>query len=133
MGYEQNPMRVYYCYEIVGSTTSINKCIGEVCNLAMEIKLLSILLRNFIQTFVYIQDCLKTSYIMFDFDSCMLQATNTPWGERVQFLFNINSDMVAKPLHLSPFMVLYCIKHIMYLVIIYCKFLYNLLVYCCAS
>ncbi|KAM7530474.1 hypothetical protein LguiB_033884 [Lonicera macranthoides] len=30
--------------------------------------------------------------------------TNTPWGERVLFLFNPNSDFVAKPLHVSPFM-----------------------------
>ncbi|GER27728.1 galactose oxidase/kelch repeat superfamily protein [Striga asiatica] len=31
--------------------------------------------------------------------------TNTPWGERVTFLSNPNSDLVAKPLHVSPFMV----------------------------
>ncbi|CAN0921614.1 hypothetical protein LINGRAHAP2_LOCUS32687 [Linum grandiflorum] len=30
--------------------------------------------------------------------------TNTPWGERVAFVFNPNSDCVAKPLHVSPFM-----------------------------
>lgn len=37
----------------------------------------------------------------------VLQVTNTPWGERVTFLFNPNSDLVAKPLHVSPFMVGY--------------------------
>ena len=31
--------------------------------------------------------------------------TNTPWGERVSFLFDPNVDVVAKPLHVSPFMV----------------------------
>ncbi|XP_010275982.1 PREDICTED: uncharacterized protein LOC104610858, partial [Nelumbo nucifera] len=30
--------------------------------------------------------------------------TNTPWGERVSFIFNPDSDLVAKPLHVSPFM-----------------------------
>ncbi|KAH9287732.1 hypothetical protein KI387_031849, partial [Taxus chinensis] len=30
--------------------------------------------------------------------------TNTPWGERVSFVFNPNADLVAKPLHVSPFM-----------------------------
>ena len=35
----------------------------------------------------------------------VFQVTNTPWGERVSFVFNPNSDLVAKPLHVSPFMV----------------------------
>ncbi|RZR83336.1 hypothetical protein BHM03_00009939 [Ensete ventricosum] len=33
------------------------------------------------------------------------QVTNTPWGERVSFVFCPGSDVVAKPLHVSPFMV----------------------------
>ncbi|KAJ9563621.1 hypothetical protein OSB04_008781 [Centaurea solstitialis] len=60
VGYEQNPLSVYYCYDVDGSTKCLKKCIAEV--------------------------------------------TNTPWGERVQFLFNPDSDLVAKPLHVSPFM-----------------------------
>ncbi|XP_071708877.1 uncharacterized protein [Rutidosis leptorrhynchoides] len=60
VGYEQNPLSLYYCYDEQGSTTTLSKCIAEV--------------------------------------------TNTPWGERVQFVFNPNSDVVAKPLHVSPFM-----------------------------
>ncbi|KAL2930650.1 polyprotein [Bienertia sinuspersici] len=32
------------------------------------------------------------------------EVTNTPWGERVSFVFNPNSDTVAKALHVSPFM-----------------------------
>ncbi|PIN04063.1 hypothetical protein CDL12_23410 [Handroanthus impetiginosus] len=60
VGYEQNPLSLYYCYEVEGSTRILKKCIAEV--------------------------------------------TNTPWGERVTFLFNPNSDLVAKPLHVSPFM-----------------------------
>ncbi|KAG6419341.1 hypothetical protein SASPL_121561 [Salvia splendens] len=60
VGYEQNPLSVYYCYDIEGETKTLTKCIAEV--------------------------------------------TNTPWGERVTFLFNPNSDLVAKPLHVSPFM-----------------------------
>ncbi|CAH9113491.1 unnamed protein product [Cuscuta europaea] len=59
VGYEQNPLSVYYCYELEGSSKLLKKCIAEV--------------------------------------------TNTPWGERVSFLFNPESDMVAKALHVSPF------------------------------
>ncbi|KAL3616887.1 hypothetical protein CASFOL_039281 [Castilleja foliolosa] len=60
VGYEQNPLSIYYCYDIEGTTRTLSKCIAEV--------------------------------------------TNTPWGERVTFLFNPESDLVAKPLHVSPFM-----------------------------
>ncbi|KAF8028401.1 hypothetical protein BT93_E1111 [Corymbia citriodora subsp. variegata] len=60
VGYEQNPLSLYYCYDIKGAAQHLHKCIAEV--------------------------------------------TNTPWGERVLFVFNPNSDLVAKPLHVSPFM-----------------------------
>ncbi|XP_057433020.1 uncharacterized protein LOC130725847 [Lotus japonicus] len=60
VGYEQNPLSVYYCYDVEGSSTRLKKCIAEV--------------------------------------------TNTPWGERVSFIFNPHSDLVAKALHVSPFM-----------------------------
>lgn len=60
VGYEQNPLSVYYCYEVEGPNKNLKKCIAEV--------------------------------------------TNTPWGEKVSFLFNPNSDTVAKALHVSPFM-----------------------------
>ncbi|KAI9198107.1 hypothetical protein LWI28_010271 [Acer negundo] len=60
VGYEQNPLSLYYCYDLEGSTQHLKKCVAEV--------------------------------------------TNTPWGERVSFVFNPNSDLVAKPLHVSPFM-----------------------------
>ena len=42
-------------------------------------------------------------------DDFLFQVTNTPWGERVTFVFNPNSDLVAKSLHVSPFMV--CIRN----------------------
>lgn len=60
VGYEQNPLSLYYCYDSEGCTVNLKKCIAEV--------------------------------------------TNTPWGERVSFLFNPKTDLVAKPLHVSPFM-----------------------------
>uniref|UniRef100_A0A5B7BCL1 DUF1365 domain-containing protein n=1 Tax=Davidia involucrata TaxID=16924 RepID=A0A5B7BCL1_DAVIN len=60
VGYEQNPLSLYYCYDLEESARILKTCIAEV--------------------------------------------TNTPWGERVSFLFNPNSDLVAKPLHVSPFM-----------------------------
>lgn len=60
VGYEQNPLSLYYCYDLEDSTRQLKKCIAEV--------------------------------------------TNTPWGERVSFVFSPSSDLVAKPLHVSPFM-----------------------------
>ncbi|XP_058728191.1 uncharacterized protein LOC131599972 [Vicia villosa] len=60
VGYEQNPLSVYYCYDVEESATCLKKCIAEV--------------------------------------------TNTPWAERVTFIFNPFSDLVAKALHVSPFM-----------------------------
>ncbi|KAF3787442.1 hypothetical protein EJ110_NYTH14972 [Nymphaea thermarum] len=62
VGYEQNPLSVYYCYNYDGSDNSLQ---------------------------------LK---------SCIAEVTNTPWGERVSFVFNPGSDLVSKPLHVSPFM-----------------------------
>ncbi|XP_057949717.1 uncharacterized protein LOC131144841 [Malania oleifera] len=60
VGYEQNPLSLYFCYDTEDSSQNLKKCIAEV--------------------------------------------TNTPWGERVSFVFNPTSDLVAKPLHVSPFM-----------------------------
>eukprot|EP00878_Enallax_costatus_P024533 GHUV01026186.1.p1 GENE.GHUV01026186.1~~GHUV01026186.1.p1 ORF type:complete len:306 (+),score=57.17 GHUV01026186.1:617-1534(+) len=56
-GYIQNPISVYYCYDVAGK---LAKAISEV--------------------------------------------TNTPWGERVTFLFNPEGDESPKALHVSPFM-----------------------------
>ncbi|KAJ3669976.1 hypothetical protein LUZ60_010300 [Juncus effusus] len=61
VGYEQNPLSIYYCYDLIqDNKSSLKTCIAEV--------------------------------------------TNTPWGERVNFVFQPGSDFVAKPLHVSPFM-----------------------------
>ncbi|XP_068654975.1 uncharacterized protein [Aristolochia californica] len=60
VGYEQNPLSVYYCYNLEESTSHLEKCIAEV--------------------------------------------TNSPWGERVYFPFDLDSDVVPKSLHVSPFM-----------------------------
>uniref|UniRef100_A0A7N0V4X6 DUF1365 domain-containing protein n=1 Tax=Kalanchoe fedtschenkoi TaxID=63787 RepID=A0A7N0V4X6_KALFE len=60
VGYEQNPLSVYYCYETGLQGRCLKKCIAVV--------------------------------------------TNTPWGEKVRFVFDPASDLVAKPLHVSPFM-----------------------------
>ncbi|XP_044983746.1 uncharacterized protein LOC123450675 [Hordeum vulgare subsp. vulgare] len=35
---------------------------------------------------------------------CIAEVTNTPRGEKVMFTFQPCSDLVAKPLHVSPFM-----------------------------
>ncbi|CAJ2658653.1 unnamed protein product [Trifolium pratense] len=60
VGYEQNPLSVYYCYDVEDSSTRLKKCIAE--------------------------------------------ATNSPWSERLSFTFNPHSDLVAKTMHVSPFM-----------------------------
>ncbi|KAG2631695.1 uncharacterized protein LOC120659348 [Panicum virgatum] len=62
VGYEQNPLSIYYCYNSAG--------LGQDGELRM----------------------------------CIAEVTNTPWGERVMFTFQPDSDLVAKPLHVSPFM-----------------------------
>ncbi|CAN8290680.1 unnamed protein product [Cochlearia groenlandica] len=60
VGYEQNPLSLYYCYDLQGSSKRLSKCIAQV--------------------------------------------TNTPWGERVTFVFDPERDTVAKSLQVSPFM-----------------------------
>ncbi|XP_039797020.1 uncharacterized protein LOC120662021 isoform X2 [Panicum virgatum] len=62
VGYAQNPLSIYYCYDSAGQ--------GQDGELRM----------------------------------CIAEVTNTPWGERVMFTFQPDSDLVAKPLHVSPFM-----------------------------
>lgn len=37
-------------------------------------------------------------------NKCIAEVTNTPWGEKVLFVFDPKSDLIAKPLHVSPFM-----------------------------
>lgn len=66
VGYEQNPLSVYYCYDMAGE--------GEEAGPSPSLK------------------------------KCIAEVTNTPWGERVSFVFDPRSDLVAKPLHVSPFM-----------------------------
>ncbi|KAF8714105.1 hypothetical protein HU200_028109 [Digitaria exilis] len=62
VGYEQNPLSIYYCYNSAEQAQD-----GEL-------------------------------------RMCIAEVTNTPWGERVMFTFQPESDLVAKPLHVSPFM-----------------------------
>lgn len=31
VGYEQNPLSLYYCFDVEGSTQCLKKCIAEVC------------------------------------------------------------------------------------------------------
>jgi DUF1365 family protein len=33
VGYEQNPLSLYYCYDMDGSARLLKKCIAEVCAL----------------------------------------------------------------------------------------------------
>ncbi|XP_078437351.1 DUF1365 family protein isoform X2 [Wolffia australiana] len=69
VGYEQNPLSIYFCYDRAEDT-------GQPASSTEK-------------------PCLR---------KCIAEVTNTPWGERVLFVFDPKSDLVAKPLHVSPFM-----------------------------
>lgn len=99
MGYAQNPLKVYYCYDLGeegeeeeerGSSPRLKNCIAEVTAHSRFPFI------GFYGRFFSSVDC----WWMIG-----LQVTNTPWGEKVFFEFVPGSDMVAKPLHVSPFMV----------------------------
>ncbi|KAI0497556.1 hypothetical protein KFK09_020787 [Dendrobium nobile] len=68
VGYDQNPLKVYYCYDLGEE--------GEE----------------------------EERWSLPRLKNCIAEVTNTPWGEKVFFEFAPGSDMVAKPLHVSPFM-----------------------------
>ncbi|GMP71832.1 hypothetical protein CsSME_00030093 [Camellia sinensis var. sinensis] len=48
--------------------------------------------------------CYKVEGFTKNLKQCIAKVTNTPWGERVSFLFDPTTDLVAKSLHVSPFM-----------------------------
>jgi DUF1365 family protein len=73
-GYVQNPISVYYCYD----KEQERRGGGEA--LAAEGKPAPPLRR------------------------CIAEVTNTPWGERVSFVFDPKGAAVPKSLHVSPFM-----------------------------
>eukprot|EP00198_Chlamydomonas_reinhardtii_P007176 XP_001696512.1 predicted protein [Chlamydomonas reinhardtii] len=78
-GYLQNPISVYYCYSgsSSGSGSSGGKGAGAKEEAgAAEPKL----------------------------ERCIAEVTNTPWNERVTFVFDPAGARVAKALHVSPFM-----------------------------
>ena len=37
-------------------------------------------------------------------DSCIAEVTNTPWGERVTFIFDPRGESTPKAMHVSPLM-----------------------------
>lgn len=47
----------------------------------------------------------------------LLQASNTPWGESVTFVFNPSYDVVPKPEYISPFMVSIFMRFCFFLVL----------------
>ena len=55
----------------------------------------------------YLQNPISV-YYCFDSSSslatCIAEVTNTPWGERVTFLFDPHGQTTPKALHVSPFM-----------------------------
>ncbi|MQL98171.1 hypothetical protein Taro_030886 [Colocasia esculenta] len=80
VGYEQNPLSVYYCYDVdaVPATTQ--------------------------QQIAGSNSDERSATTPIRLKKCIAEVTNTPWGERVSFVFDPTSDLVAKPLHVSPFM-----------------------------
>lgn len=85
-GIRKKPGKFDYCYDIQDSSQTLKRCIVEVIFFTMYIHLIN--LRS---------DKLKYNYI---------QASNTPWGESVTFVFNPSSDLVPKSEYISPFMVI---------------------------
>lgn len=45
--------------------------------------------------------CYSSAWVL---QVCIAEVTNTPWGERVTFLFNPDGSYVPKGLHVSPMM-----------------------------
>ena len=45
--------------------------------------------------------CYSSAWVL---QVCIAEVTNTPWGERVTFLFDPNGTQVPKGLHVSPMM-----------------------------
>ena len=45
--------------------------------------------------------CYSETHVL---DICIAEVTNTPWGDRVTFLFKPQGETVPKSLHVSPFM-----------------------------
>lgn len=92
VGYEQNPLSIYYCYDSAGQGQDgeLRTCIAEVISLHIRFII-------FIGFWLIICNC--------QFSCHLFQVTNTPWAERVMFTFQPGSDLIAKPLHVSPFMV----------------------------
>ncbi|CAB1184613.1 unnamed protein product [Spirodela intermedia] len=79
VGYEQNPLSIYYCYDVVSRADSKHEAGAGDDGESMAST----------------RPCLR---------KCIAEVTNTPWGERASFVFDPRSDLVAKPLHVSPFM-----------------------------
>mmetsp|Transcript_23629 Transcript_23629/g.65539 ORF Transcript_23629/g.65539 Transcript_23629/m.65539 type:complete len:298 (-) Transcript_23629:69-962(-) len=55
----------------------------------------------------YIQNPISVYYCYLEgsrLDKCIAEVTNTPWGDRVRFIFNPRGEDVPKSLHVSPFM-----------------------------
>lgn len=119
VGYEQNPLSLYYCFDVEGAARTLRKCIAEVSFWVSNWKYFSwsswkchgefVLFgcTNYLPSFSLSRVRKALFNLHNDINMILLQVTNTPWGERVTFVFNPNSDVVAKPLHVSPFMVGY--------------------------
>ncbi|KAG2438648.1 hypothetical protein HXX76_005195 [Chlamydomonas incerta] len=77
-GYIQNPISVYYCYSGSSSGAGGDAAGKDAAPVAggAEPRL----------------------------ERCIAEVTNTPWNERVTFVFNPAGAAVAKALHVSPFM-----------------------------
>ncbi|KAG2502138.1 hypothetical protein HYH03_000626 [Edaphochlamys debaryana] len=74
-GYVQNPISIYYCYGGGGgSEAGAAAKQGQGKQAAPRL------------------------------ERCIAEVTNTPWGERVSFVFNPAGEAVGKALHVSPFM-----------------------------
>lgn len=59
---------------------------------------------GYIQNPISVYYCHKTMQPTSSIDMCIAEVTNTPWAERVTFLFEPSGESVPKSLHVSPLM-----------------------------
>ncbi|MCO5563134.1 hypothetical protein L7F22_016770 [Adiantum nelumboides] len=98
VGYEQNPLSVYYCFN--DDETCLLVCIAEANRVVESYSEIVELVKDRIAK---AQEA-YTRQVNESQREVHYKVTNTPWGERVTFLFDPTGDAVAKPLHVSPFM-----------------------------
>lgn len=106
VGYEQNPLSLYYCYDSEGCTVNLKKCIAEVCNcnyflpfiflhMVRHVKFTAQTSKSSVVTIIFSQE--KSSIRLFAtklLDAC---ATHSLWFSRLgcQSLRDMSKQSIA--------------------------------------